>query len=72
MRQWGDKHAAPDGPPIEIVHRGCGEHVDPVLGCPCCGDRLDARGVYATPGPGEVERLVVRTRHIHDSEGTAA
>lgn len=71
MRQWGDKHAAPAGPPIEIVHRGCGEHIDPVLSCPCCGDALDARGVYAAPGPGEVERLVVRAHHDHDSEGTA-
>ena len=25
MRQWGDRWAAPNGPPIEAVHDGCGE-----------------------------------------------
>ena len=24
MRQWGDDHAAPDGPPLEVVHDACG------------------------------------------------
>ncbi|HTZ08113.1 MAG TPA: helix-turn-helix domain-containing protein, partial [Acidimicrobiales bacterium] len=24
MRQWGDRHAAPDGPPLRLVHLGCG------------------------------------------------
>jgi DNA-binding HxlR family transcriptional regulator len=59
MRQWGDKHAAPDGPPVQIVHEGCGHRVDPVLCCPACGDALEARDVRAVAGPGEVERLVL-------------
>ena len=24
MRQWGDRYAAPDGPPMELIHKGCG------------------------------------------------
>ena len=24
MRQWGDKHAAPDGPPLQLIHNECG------------------------------------------------
>ena len=59
LRQWGDKHAAPGGPPVEIVHRHCGHHTNPVLTCSSCGEELGARDVQAVPGPGEVERLVL-------------
>jgi hypothetical protein len=24
MRQWGDRYAAPDGPPLELLHESCG------------------------------------------------
>ena len=52
MRQWGDRYGAPAGPPIEIVHRGCGHvtHVEVV--CDQCGERLSAREVRAVPGSG--------------------
>jgi DNA-binding HxlR family transcriptional regulator len=52
MRQWGDRWAAPDGPPIEIVHRTCGHRVDAVPTCSVCGEKLDARSVRAVAGPG--------------------
>ncbi len=61
LRQWGDKHAAPDGPPIEIVHRQCGHHTDPTLTCTSCGEPVSARDVRAVPGPGEVEQIVLTT-----------
>jgi len=38
MRQWGDRHAAPDGPPLQMVHRDCGNLVDAVMTCSCCGE----------------------------------
>src|SRR5487761_1384304 len=25
LRQWGDKYAAPDGPPLQVVHKSCGK-----------------------------------------------
>src|ERR1700722_12078488 len=37
MRQWGDAHAAPDGPPLEVVHDACGESAAQVLVCGACG-----------------------------------
>jgi DNA-binding HxlR family transcriptional regulator len=52
MRQWGDRHEAPSGPPIEIVHRGCGRVARVETVCDQCGERVSARDVRAVPGPG--------------------
>jgi DNA-binding HxlR family transcriptional regulator len=50
MRQWGDTHAAPQGPPILLTHEG---HVcDAVLVCEHCGRRVGPRDVQVLPGPG--------------------
>ena len=62
MRQWGDTHAAPDGPPLVLVHRACGHVVDAVLSCSACGARIAATDVRATPGPGAVEDLIATPR----------
>jgi DNA-binding HxlR family transcriptional regulator len=58
MRQWGDKHAAPDGPPLELVHQECGQISEARLTCTSCGEPIGARDVLARPGPGAVEPLV--------------
>jgi hypothetical protein len=58
MRQWGDRYAAPDGPPLQVAHEACGHISDAVLVCSVCGGRLAARDVRATHGPGAVEPLV--------------
>ena len=52
MRQWGDRWAAPDGPPLELVHAGCG-HVAQVVGaCSACGEPVTRRDLRAVTGPG--------------------
>jgi DNA-binding HxlR family transcriptional regulator len=58
MRQWGDRHAAPDGPPVHMVHRACGEVVDAVLVCSACGQPLGVRDVSVVGGPGAGETLI--------------
>jgi DNA-binding HxlR family transcriptional regulator len=52
MRQWGDEWAAPDGPPIELVHTACGDRAVGELVCSACGEPLGPRAVRAVPGPG--------------------
>ena len=52
MRQWGDKWAAPEGPPLEIVHTACGQPTKVVPTCSSCGAHLAARDVRAVAGPG--------------------
>ena len=58
MRQWGDKHAAPAGPPLQLIHEHCGEISDAQLVCSACGEPIGPRDVRAIPGPGDVEHLV--------------
>jgi len=52
LREWGDKWAAPDGPPVELVHEGCGRLTTVVPTCSACGEALDLFHVRAVPGPG--------------------
>lgn len=58
MRQWGDKYAAPEGPPLQLVHRACGQIAEIHTVCSACGEPIGARDVEAVPGPGAVEALV--------------
>jgi DNA-binding HxlR family transcriptional regulator len=48
---WGDRHAAPDGPPIILEHRDCGGRVNDRRICEKCGAFLGPRDVTARPGP---------------------
>jgi DNA-binding HxlR family transcriptional regulator len=52
LMQWGNRYAAPDGPPVLLEHRGCGGTVDEHRMCESCGARLSARDTQARPGPG--------------------
>lgn len=61
MRQWGDKWAAPDGPPLVLRHENCGQVSEAVTVCSECGEPLDPRSVRAEHGPGATENLFERT-----------
>ena len=58
MRQWGDRYAAPDGPPMELIHKGCGHATEATVVCSECGEPMGVRDVRGVPGPGAVEPLV--------------
>ena len=58
LRQWGDKYASPDGPPLELIHNPCGQVAEVQLTCTHCAEPIDARSVRAVPGPGAVEPLI--------------
>ncbi|HEY2732964.1 MAG TPA: helix-turn-helix domain-containing protein [Polyangiales bacterium] len=66
MRQWGDRYAAPDGPPVRVVHRSCGHAAEFALVCSDCGERVSARDVTVerrrgrTKKPAETERAARR------------
>jgi DNA-binding HxlR family transcriptional regulator len=61
MRQWGDRWAAPDGPPLKMRHATCGRVVKAVAVCSHCGEPLTPRSVTVEPGPGAVEGDYERT-----------
>jgi DNA-binding HxlR family transcriptional regulator len=48
---WGDRYAAPDGPPVVLEHRGCGGAVNDRRICEACGAHLGPRDVRARRGP---------------------
>ena len=52
MREWGDKWAAPEGAPLEVVHAACGEVMEMSHTCSACGEAVESRSVRARPGPG--------------------
>jgi DNA-binding HxlR family transcriptional regulator len=52
LLQFGDRHYAPEGPPVVLTHKDCGGHVDEHRICAQCGKRLTARDVTGRPGPG--------------------
>ena len=58
MRQWGDRYAAPDGPPLRLTHKGCGHVADAVMVCTACGKPIGPENVHAHLGPGAVEPLI--------------
>ena len=50
MLKWGDAWLWPageKGPPLQLVHRGCGAKAMPALVCPHCGDPVGARDMLA-------------------------
>ena len=47
LTQWGDRWAAPDGPPIEYQHEGCGGHVRSLLHCDQCESEVPVEHVTA-------------------------
>jgi DNA-binding HxlR family transcriptional regulator len=52
MRQWGDRWAAPEGPPLQLIHEACGKVTTVVPTCSACGEVVTARDVRAVDGPG--------------------
>ena len=52
LTEWGDRWAAPDGPPIIYEHEGCGGQVHHRLSCTGCDTTPEPQAVKARPGPG--------------------
>jgi DNA-binding HxlR family transcriptional regulator len=50
--EWGDRWAAPDGPPVIYRHDGCGGQIRGELCCARCGTAPEPADVRAEPGPG--------------------
>lgn len=60
LMRWGDRHAAPAGPPVVLRHRGCGGELGERRICMRCGEPLGPRDVLVEPGPGAVSERPAR------------
>ena len=52
LSAWGDRWAAPDGPPIIYHHSDCGGQVHQYLKCDRCQQSPEPGYITAMPGPG--------------------
>jgi DNA-binding HxlR family transcriptional regulator len=53
LLQFGDKHLAPDaGPPMLLLHKGCGGELDDRRQCRTCGAAVTLSDVEPVAGPG--------------------
>jgi DNA-binding HxlR family transcriptional regulator len=53
LQQWGNSYLADDdGPPIEFIHRDCGEQVDLHVRCRAGHEVSSSREIGGRPGPG--------------------
>lgn len=51
--QWGDKHCSePDGPPVRVTHRDCGEPVEAKVLCAAGHELTSPNEGQTAPGPG--------------------
>jgi DNA-binding HxlR family transcriptional regulator len=56
LTEWGDRWAAPQGPPVLYEHAGCGGAIHHRLRCSICGDVRSSADVTVRPGPGFASR----------------
>ena len=52
LRQWGDRWRAPDGPPLQLLHRECGHITELVPVCAHCHAPVGPTDVSAIAAPG--------------------
>src|ERR1700710_132596 len=62
LTEWGDRFAAPEGPPILYRHAACGSAVHSEVVCTTCGPLDDPADVAAQPGPGMPAERAERIR----------
>ncbi len=60
LTEWGDRWAAPDGPPILYVHSTCGGPITLQTSCANCGQVHDPAEVRVRPGPGMPAHMAER------------
>ena len=49
LTDWGDRWAAPQGPPVSYEHHGCGGAVHPQIHCDICGHIPTSADMTARP-----------------------
>jgi DNA-binding HxlR family transcriptional regulator len=69
LSAWGDRHAAPDGPPIIYQHTTCGSQIHQQTHCAACGQQVRNTDIGIRPGPGLLSQAG-HSRHTHEAPGS--
>jgi DNA-binding HxlR family transcriptional regulator len=62
LTEWGDRWAAPNGPPVVYVHSVCGDVITQQTTCANCGQVHNPAEVHVRPGPGMPADIAARMR----------
>jgi DNA-binding HxlR family transcriptional regulator len=62
MREWGDRWVAPQGPPVDVLHRRCGQTMRVVPTCSACGEPVERGDLRVVAGPGAGPEAIVPAR----------
>lgn len=65
LTAWGDRWAAPNGPPIIYGHEDCDGRVNNLLVCGECGQNVGTEQIAAQPGPGSRSRAATPKTSAH-------
>lgn len=73
LNAWGDRWTADEqGVPVVLTHESCGEQLDPLVVCRCCGKPVHPGDVSVAFGPGYPaalrENSSIAARFVHDPE----
>jgi len=52
LSAWGDRYAAPNGPPIIYEHTACGSEIRQQIRCVACEEEICNTDIGVRPGPG--------------------
>ena len=52
LSAWGDRYAAPNGPPVIYEHAACGSEIHQQIRCAACEEQIRPAGITVRPGPG--------------------
>lgn len=67
--QWGDKWLSDgDGPPVEYIHKDCGQNAKPTLTCSCCGEKLTPNNLSLGIGPALQKKIDENDISEHDKK----
>ena len=72
LTAWGDRWAAPNGPPIIYRHEACDGRVDNLLVCNDCGEYVVTDEIAAQPGPGSRSRAATPKTSAHTARSGLA
>ncbi|MEV4399965.1 helix-turn-helix domain-containing protein [Nonomuraea sp. NPDC049607] len=66
LTEWGDRWAAPDGPPILYRHTRCGGAITEQTTCDTCGEVTELTQIHVIHGPGFPEALLASRKNRPD------
>lgn len=63
LTAWGDRWAAPQGPPVVFTHAGCDGPIEQSSRCRTCGQVPAPQDIHAQPGSGLFRNQGTRQNH---------